>query len=102
MLGVAAYGANLAEGLIFDGFSVATNHETAPRLSIRRHSAAAVAIAWPPPALGWHLQQTVSLATTNWTAVTQAPEPVAEGWQVVLPAVPPSIMFYRLGKQATP
>ena len=98
MLGVAACGAGLGEGLTFDAFYVTSEDATRPRLSIRWNTATTVVVSWPPPALGWYLQQNVSLATTNWADVAQAPQLVPDGWQVVLPGSTPTALFFRLRK----
>jgi hypothetical protein len=97
MLGLTTSCATLAEGLTFDDFTVTAQPDT-PTLSIRQDSASTVTLAWPAPAYGWQLQQTTSLSATNWVNVSQPPQPVASGWQVVVPVSPPNTSFFRLRK----
>ena len=99
MLGATSSGATLSEGFTFDRLVLESEPDIVPWLTIRLYPGDRVALWWPAPAYGWYLQQTLSLPSTNWSKVTQPPQPVAEGWQVVLPVGrPPSTMFFRLKK----
>jgi hypothetical protein len=97
MLGAASCGVTLAEEFAFDGLVAVSESDVVPWLTIRQYSRDEVALWWPAPAYGWYLQQNPSPTSTNWSNVTQPPQPVPSGWQVVLPLTP-SPMFFRLRK----
>jgi hypothetical protein len=101
MLGAASEGATLSEDFAFDGLALEWETNSPPWLSIRLCPGDRVALWWPAPAYGWYLQQSPSLITPDWSDVSEPPQQVVGGWQVVLPAAPPPVtMFFRLKKEA--
>jgi hypothetical protein len=100
MLGAASEGATLSEAFAFDGLALESESDIIPWLTIRMYSPEQVALWWPAPAYGWHLQQSVlPLPASNWSDVPDLPQPVPGGWQVVLPSLPTRTgIFFRLTK----
>lgn len=68
-----------------------------PKLKILvvRTNANAITLAWPASPGGFTLQHNVSLATTNWTSVTNPATQINDQIQVVIPT-PTGTDFYRL------
>lgn len=70
--------------------------EGAPSLRILRNGGNVI-LAWPNPATGFQLQESLSLTTPNWTDVNPAPGIVDDEKQVNQ-AILPGTRFYRLHK----
>jgi hypothetical protein len=66
-----------------------------PRLRIQNLQTNTVLLAWPTNAGGFALQDNETLASTNWTTVTNSPVVVSNEFQVNLPTTFPK-SFYRL------
>ena len=69
-----------------------------PGLAIELVSPGSALITWPAPSTGYALQQNISLTTTNWVAVTNAPIVVHGEMQIT---VSPTVgnRYYRLHYQ---
>jgi hypothetical protein len=79
------------------GGDYVTIHVTPPPLRVALTATNTLLIAWPAAVTNYALQQNAGLATTNWLAVTNAPEVVGSEKQVLLsPAAAQN--FYRLHK----
>ena len=100
MVGATSYGATLSENLAFDALVLQSFTDVTPWLTIRNYPGDRVALWWPAPAYGWYLQtSSLPLPATDWSDVPDTPQPVAGGWQVVLPVIPtPTGTFFRLKK----
>jgi hypothetical protein len=66
-----------------------------PLLEITQ-SGGLVLISWSTNSVGFNLQSTATVGTTNWEAVGQPP--VIIGGTYVLATVPPGSRLYRLAK----
>ena len=76
----------------FWALPIAVQTTNAPTLAIIPAAPGWATISWTPPTPGFVLQQTTSLAPTNWTN-----SPSGATNPITVPAVPPA-KFYRLNK----
>ena len=76
----------------FWALPIAVQTTNAPTLAIIPAAPGWATISWTPPTPGFVLQETVSLAPTNWTN-----SPSGATNPITVPAVPPA-KFYRLNK----
>ena len=76
----------------FWALPIAVQTTNAPTLAIIPAAPGWATISWTPPTPGFVLQETVSLAPTNWTN-----SPSGATNPITVPAVPPGT-FYRLNK----
>jgi hypothetical protein len=89
------HGVDATSSILLDNVSVTLAVPSAPQLNLRVSQTNTLVFTWTSATAGFLLQTNASLVTTNWGMLTNAPETVGSGKQIILP-VPARNLFYRL------
>jgi hypothetical protein len=89
------HGVDATSAILLDNVSMSLAAPAAPQLNLSLSPTNTLVFTWTSSTVGDLLQANVSLDTTNWVTLTNAPVTVGSSKRIVLPA-PVGHLFYRL------